>query len=928
MQLTARVLLVLCLVIAAGLGYLALALADDPPSTPSDRRPSAASRQRGPTTETTRVGTETSADAEAARASTTSTDSPVANDDGMHVSGRILQDGRPISCAIVAIRSGLSAERSSVRTRSDSSGRFRLRVPRGTYRVECDEGTIPRGFYRSITVHHDVQVGDLQVPRAIDFRGQVVDADHTPVAGARIYLKFDPDDRKDAPDRGPSAEPHAVSNGTGHFVVPRLFAHVYSMLIDAPDHPDRYATVRLTDGAQRIHTFTLPRGKRTRGQVVDTEGKPVSGALIVPTEEMRHKPYKAARTDAGGSYALTCLDDDDEMLTVTHPDYEPKIVAWNATTITLDPAITLRARVTGTTSSPYHLVITKHADDTRYYVDVPFPTEAVLHERLAPHTDGTFLVSGLTKGIYGVRVIAASGHRSKQQRVELRGSTSIELRLRPQPTIEVRVVDEAGLPLERATVMLDVGCVNPDLMERLAWFNTVPTDTAGIARFPTPTGEGWLFARKAGYVNARTPVRGESVPERFQLRLRRGGAIEGRLDSTDALARYRCEVHVWHWTPDGTLPTEHPHASCLPDATGRFRLDGLPAGRYGIGLHWGHDYNHDDPRTRRPSPATLIGAGLDPRTVHCVTVRDDRTTTCNLQVGTWGTINGRVFCAGQPIADVMIVGESRAETNLPGQWRVRDPDFRFRSCTRSEADGSFTLNYLLAGTFHLLAVPSGAEVLGDPVVIHASEPGGRYDCALQVDAAMIVGRVDTRGWSANRRANSHAALMRTEAADVRGYLAGHSTLKPEWVTCRLSSEGRFSFDYVPAGEWVVRISSGFNSVFAQRFVHVRPNQRCDLGLIDAPASRAVDIPIALPANRAPNGFGAWIERVEGSCRMFERAVPVPGRLTTTLAPGTYDVRLFTRVDWPKDALTGTPVGPARRLQVANDGTVTPLSLRP
>ncbi len=149
----------------------------------------------------------------------------------------------------------------------------------------------------------------------------------------------------------------------------------------------------------------------------------------------------------------------------------------------------------------------------------------------------------------------------------------------------------------------------------------------------------------------------------------------------------------------------------------------------------------------------------------------------------------------------------------------------------------------------------------------------------------------------------------------------------------VGSDGGFEFPYLPEGDWVLRLVSGWSNILVQRQLHTDRNLAIDLGRLQTPKTVEVEVEMELPeVEPQPEGqyfrksFGIWIrEPVEGHEQgIFLRTVQVVDGIVKlgALEPGAYEIDLFIGFSL-MGAGSGDSTGAIRSLTVQPDGTVDP-----
>lgn len=385
--------------------------------------------------------------------------------------------------------------------------------------------------------------------------------------------------------------------------------------------------------------------------------------------------------------------------------------------------------------------------------------------------DGSFGFDGLVGRPYQVAARAPAGVAGPVTTRLTRDSEPVVLKLRPASSVTVEVVDDAGKPVDGATI------------ELRGLDTQVATSAAGKATI-APVIPGWyqLAAWAPGFARAYTwlEVQGDATTARVALR--RGAAVSGRVVDGAGAPVAGARV-TFGGASDWSVQIDARRDGQLTGADGRFRFDAIAAGSVRFDAHH-PDYAPatsaivtldgatpvDDVEIVVPDGATVSGKVVDdkgapvasarvriavagagfvsgpPRQVFSddgggftvrglpmrgleaaavsdlgasATVPIDATggdvTGVELVIDVTGTISGVVVDpGGEPIEGVQVSGgpDFRAGGSSGGdlsQWRLRGfPE------ALTDAGGRFTLTGLTPGQYRIRASRSGRRRGGGP----------------------------------------------------------------------------------------------------------------------------------------------------------------------------------------------------------------------
>ncbi len=199
---------------------------------------------------------------------------------GCTILGRLVDEQTgPVEGVNVLLIFGRSRHRDVFRTRSDGAGRFELTVRHwGDCRLRARGKGYAAGKRISIGRYSErLDLGTVYLERGVVLEGRVVTSGAKPLAGADIYLlEPDPGDMSSwSNDPGPpKREPEGTSDEEGFFLIPD---RIRDQTIDVEVWRSGYTHVYrpgLTIPTEEPLVFMLAPTARISGWVVDSEGRP------------------------------------------------------------------------------------------------------------------------------------------------------------------------------------------------------------------------------------------------------------------------------------------------------------------------------------------------------------------------------------------------------------------------------------------------------------------------------------------------------------------------------------------------------------------------------------------------------------------------------------------------------------------------------
>lgn len=400
---------------------------------------------------------------------------------------------------------------------------------------------------------------------------------------------------------------------------------------------------------------------------------------------------------------------------------------------------------------------------------------------------GAVEVAGLTAGMIHTVTVACRGYARRRFAVDLREGSIGEQTwaVRPGHDVRGRILDAEGEPVPGWNVSLTPP-EGPDYSEHLP--NHVETNVDGEFAFESvASGSYVLKAVGRGHPHhGPEPVRVEAgaAPRPLEIRLGRGFTVTGRVRTDDGAPLISALVLLHDPTKDAPqmpyshnfnsarvlIPRPHGPLESLTLADGRFTIEGVQPGRYGV---W----------VRRDGSALPLRDILDQRLPQGEPLRwvviDDGPTPLELELpAAGGSITGVVLDeGGSPVADA---GVAAVEVGAPAPA----PE-TLGSSSLTDTSGEFTLSGLPDGRYRVMAHRRGGGT--------AVEPG--------VDLGdHVTLRIPTTGSLAGTVKNDEGELVNAFMISITG--EGSQRNLPVAAT-----KGRWLLDGVPVGTYELEVET-------------------------------------------------------------------------------------------------------------------------
>ena len=507
-------------------------------------------------------------------------------------------DGRPVSGATVEARSlgtGWGAAplyELSALTDKDGTATFRD-LPPMNLSIDARGPNGVSSFGQQVVLPESGALSrTLVLKPSQTLRGVVTDAESgAPLAGARVgrgwvqrhFVETDIDGRY---------ELTGWSRGLYQDLTVYADGYVWQKVVDPPtDHVD----------------FKLARGDWVTGRIVNQSGTPIDGARVIAQGSVspgRQQTFDAQATvsSADGTFALTGISREYAHTLVVSTDGHGRtlldfVPADPAGEIALgDVALQPARRIAGVLLDPDDQPVPRgfvnlsggNSDRARRLGGEVRP--GVIAMSVTAHTDdlGRFLFSNVAPGTYALFhgddtydvVVGRTDVRDFILRTSV-AATPPDDPPGPMASLQFRVLDGAGQPVEEAEVIVGRGNQQrAALVDGSGAASLVDLPAAPVTyRVASPRGEGEFFEQRGGPVTPNDQV--------IEVVLKRRGLLRGRVTGPDGEPLPRQGVRA---TPvDGGKPRY-----ARADHEGRFELSAVAGRRYVLDLTGDRQVDRDD----------------------------------------------------------------------------------------------------------------------------------------------------------------------------------------------------------------------------------------------------------------------------------------------------------------------------------------------
>lgn len=842
------------------------------------------------------------------------------------LTGRLVQNGEGLAQAKLLVHPSRSSELVA-ETRSDAAGHFAVEVPAGLYDLRL-AGTSPRGMvFPGARVADGEQraLGDLIVPSPASVVGSVVDEAGLPLADVEVHGWWGERWR----DQKAGETAHTRTDARGRFTVANL--RPGEVAVHA-EHPDRHGYPQRAHvapgGTADVGELVLRTLAPLRGFVIDAAGQPVAGAVVTPGGG-RHEALqrdRSVRTGSDGSFVLRGFGSRDS-LSVEKEGLAPTVLAGlpeqpRPVRVQMARSQALVGTVIGNDGLTGVLRVSSLPGDHRNW---PWFVGEVLYRAHPVAADGTFSIAHLPAGAWHLSIDVPGRGTVLPTRVDVPLTAPLELPLVPDRRIEVAVVDDAGAPVPAAMVRLrEPGHVaaadQKDLRLRRDEFTT---DAEGLASIEVPAGVDIKIAATAPrHIEGSGTLAADAASDRLVIQLRRGGVIHGRV--VDAALRRHLDLSVEVRASDAQKTFV---AGMAVDASGSFRSTTLPAGRYRIGLLVGDATHFVDNDIPVPEPVPVVHDFSSRVPEVDVDVLPGAEVALELQAPELGRIDCRATVAGHPASEALVyarIANKRERLSY-------DPDdqgaFEYEPHVRTDAQGRCHFFVAVEATIELrVRLPSSGAWTG-PFVVDAMPAGATRTIELPMHAAAIRGSYDVSAIAPVDREFCEAQLYAIGDAAEDPFAFPHHTLPASSrAKCiPIGATGRFAFEGLPPGTWVLRLVER-RRMTCQRVLVTVADEVHDLGRVEPPPRVTPRLACGLPPGHHTID---WRIDVAGSAGVFVATSyrDAQGQWNwPAVAPGAYSLEVERHTPWgatPADAKAKKVA-----ITVHDDGSTSPATVWP
>ncbi|RKH84083.1 carboxypeptidase regulatory-like domain-containing protein [Corallococcus sp. AB045] len=541
---------------------------------------------------------------------------------------------------------------------TDAEGRFVLEgLPEGLVTLWAlgDTGAVSQG---GVAVGSNDVV--LTLEQGILFEGTVTDTDRkTPIPDARVTLV----------SRWHTRFFDATTDVEGRFIVGPLPQGDYAASVTAEGRSPWFKPE--VESLTAMQPVVLARALSLSGQVLSVDGAPVPGILVHLEGDTATASTQRTTTDGEGRFRFTAPAVLHQLTAEAGGAFATLDVTppLEHVELRLQPGVFVTGTVRDDAGSPIPnaRVETYREDGGPVTAEATTVTDAGGRYQLGPTRPGPHTFRILAPHHLDVEL-----HAQKLQQ----GMAPLDFTLRRAQSVEGRVVDTSGAPVEGILLTLSGN--------RLGDRDDID---AGGARRSDATGHFVLDVKRAGtgelsvedpsFQRQTLAVR---VPSRdVVVVLDRGASVSGTVSDSRGLPLRAATVTLGTEAQEDA-PYEEPRQT-LTDEQGRFHLQGIAPGTYLL-------------------EAVVQGDLMDASVSQPITfqAREHRDVSLRMEAGRERS-GIAVDGAGQPLADVAITAE--LPESASSEWRDVDDDGP--SGLRTGPDGRFTLRGLVAPRYALWA---------------------------------------------------------------------------------------------------------------------------------------------------------------------------------------------------------------------------------
>jgi protocatechuate 3,4-dioxygenase beta subunit len=665
---------------------------------------------------------------------------------------------------------------------TDPSGRFELRfaaLGQDTLApLEARKPGYATGLWYSPGMATGRAVAAIELARARELRGVVVDRTERPVAGAEVVLE----DQDFFRVTRASTAARTDEAGAFHLAVP-LATPSTTLVVRHPD----FATLRhelgeaeLVAGSARL---VLGPGWLATGWVLDGESRGIAGARVELAEfgGQERPPWQEepaaghAGTGDDGRFAFERVASGRYTLRVEREGYAPALVPGvevadgsgetELGTITLQPGVVVEGVVLGPERTPIADV------ELRLGGGRQAPARSAWSD-----VEGRFAFADLAPGTELEVRARREGWVESRKSVAVRAdATPLEIVMQPGLVLEGVVVDADGAEIAEATLRLVPSAPGTAVFGMGGRAHSAADGTFSMDGLAAGTYR--LFAGAPGFQPATLEgmeLRAEEDRSPLRVELLPGAVVTGRV--TDAEGEPVSGAFVWHRNPRSRDPYATPsQLRPIPsDAEGRYQLEGLPAGRVELEAQ------------ARGYRSQVRESAIEPgeNEIDFALVRAPE-------------IHGRVIDEdGRPVAAALVmVAVARASRG-----------------DRSDAEGSFRIAVELGSIVRVSASKDGLGTSEEVGLEVRDAP--LPELVLQLRrGATLRGRVEGLELDALARTTVAATPLSAQRSTQRNF--GFGGARPDY-------EGRFHLDDLQPGRWLIGATDRTTGRTVEEVVDVEP----------------------------------------------------------------------------------------------------------
>ncbi len=281
-------------------------------------------------------------------------------------------DGKPIDGATLQVL--CFAEKNTMDSlipKSLGDDKYKITLPAAT-RALLLEAKAPHHVPSMATWRDDeldTDLGDtfeFRMVKGTEISGRVVDEQGDPIEGATVFV-LDSTGTQDRVRPQEAVRDYPVKTGVdGRWVCDVLPKEASEILLELT-HPDYISDSNYGETASRVpvnqlrsgtHQMVMKKGVAVTGRVVDSERKPVVGAMVYQGSDRPGSDFPATKTDASGEFTFEHSKLGTMVLTVVAKGLAPDLKVIQVTPemdevkFRLEPGKTLRLRAVGPDGEP------------------------------------------------------------------------------------------------------------------------------------------------------------------------------------------------------------------------------------------------------------------------------------------------------------------------------------------------------------------------------------------------------------------------------------------------------------------------------------------------------------------------------------------------------------------------------------------------